>query len=62
MTRNKKDDSNDYSNNKHDSLDYSEKPKSKHIVTFERDSGRKGESSSSANKTTMPAAPAPGKK
>ena len=49
-------------NNKHDSLDYSEKPKSKHIVTFERDSGRKGESSSSANKTTMPAAPAPGTK
>lgn len=48
-------------NNKHDSLDYSEKPKSKHIVTFERDSGRKGESSSSANKTTMPAASAPGK-
>ncbi len=31
MTRNKKDDSNDYQNNKHDSLDYSEKPKSKHI-------------------------------
>lgn len=49
-------------NNKHDSLDYSEKTKSKHVVTFERDSGRKGEPSSSANKTTMPEAPAPGKK
>ncbi|HDZ8375812.1 TPA: hypothetical protein RUU14_001520 [Escherichia coli] len=49
-------------NNKYDSLDYSEKPKSKDIVTFERDSGSKGGSSSSASKTTTPEAPAPGKK
>ncbi|MFG3858416.1 hypothetical protein [Escherichia coli] len=49
-------------NNKHDSLDYSEKPKSMDTVTFRHDSGSKGGASSSASKTTTPEAPAPGKK
>ncbi|WP_141031127.1 hypothetical protein, partial [Escherichia coli] len=48
-------------NNRHDSFDYSEKTKSKHVVTFEHNSGGKGGTLPSTNKSTMPEPPIPGK-